>query len=311
MGGAPLLGFIGWFFGTDSLYKEVYMIKIGFADYYLDNWHANNYPAFLREAIAKYGYDAQVYAAYGIKDPEGGIGTIDWCRQRNVKPMSSMAELIDSVDAIMVIAADNSRFHEMVCPEPLASGKPVYVDKTFAHDLETAKKLFALADEHHTPVFSSSAQRYCQHLIDYLAERKEPARFMSTVGPHSLANYAVHQLEPIVAVMGCGVKRLKAFSAGAAVTQLILDYGGGRLASFCQSPQPWAEFNFMVSDGETGRRLYSDDSNFYLNLMKAILDFFVHGIVPVQKQETLEIIAIIETAARARECPDQWFDLHY
>ena len=24
--------------------------KIGFIDYYLDEWHANNYPQFLREA---------------------------------------------------------------------------------------------------------------------------------------------------------------------------------------------------------------------------------------------------------------------
>ncbi|MBO6158642.1 MAG: hypothetical protein J6P72_05180 [Firmicutes bacterium] len=27
------------------------MLKIGFVDYYLDNWHCNHYPGFLREAI--------------------------------------------------------------------------------------------------------------------------------------------------------------------------------------------------------------------------------------------------------------------
>ena len=32
-------------------------MKIGFADYYLDNWHCNQYPGFLREAAAKYGID--------------------------------------------------------------------------------------------------------------------------------------------------------------------------------------------------------------------------------------------------------------
>ena len=32
-------------------------MKIGFVDYYLDNWHADYYPGFLREAIAKYGSD--------------------------------------------------------------------------------------------------------------------------------------------------------------------------------------------------------------------------------------------------------------
>jgi hypothetical protein len=233
----------------------------------------------------------------------------EWCRAQNMRKANSMQELLTNVDAVMVIAADDSRFHENVCPQPLASGKPIFVDKTFAHDLNTAKKLFGIAEEHNTPVFSSSAQRYCQHVIDYLNERKGPTQFISTVGPHSLENYAVHQLEPIVAVMGTGVKRMKAFSVGSAVTQLTLDYGDGRLASFIQTPQPWAEFNFMVSDGETGRRLHSDDSNFYENLMKAILDFFVSGIPPVKKEETLEIISLIETAKQARSHPDEWVSI--
>lgn len=287
------------------------MLKIGFVDYYLNNWHADHYPRFLRDVIARFGYDAKVTHAYGIHNapPTGGLTTEEWCRQRNIIPASSMQELVNSVDAIMVIAADDSTWHEEVCQIPLRSGKPVYVDKTFAHDLETGKRLFALAEAHGTPVFSSSAQRYCQSILDYQAAQKKKPMFVSTVGPHSLSNYAVHQLEPIVALMGTGVKRIKGFPVGSAVTQLILDYGEGRMANFVQTPQPWAEFNFMVSDGEQGERLVSDDRNFYHNLSKAILDFFVHGICPVRKEETLEILAIIDAARLSRTLPDTWLDI--
>ncbi|MDO5399636.1 MAG: Gfo/Idh/MocA family oxidoreductase [Eubacteriales bacterium] len=287
------------------------MLKIGFADYYLDNWHANNYPTFLREAIAALGCDAEVTHAYGMHTSPDGVTTEQWCARQKVTPASSMQELVDSVDAIMVIAADSSLWHEEVCQLPLRSGKPVFVDKTFAPNVAAAKRMFALADAHGTPVFSSSAQRYCQDILNWQAEHRERPRFVSTVGPHSLENYAVHQLEPIVALMGVGVKRLKAFSVGTAVTQLILDYGDGRMASFMQSPQPWAEFNFMVSDGETGKRLVSDDRNFYHNLAKAILDFFVNGNMPVQREQTLEIVAIIETAFAARQNPDTWYPIRY
>lgn len=289
------------------------MLKIGFADYYLNNWHADNYPTFLREVIARFGYDAKVTHAFGIHDcpPEGGLTTNEWCRQRNITPVKSMRELVDSVDAIMVIAADDSSWHEEVCQLPLRSGKPVFVDKTFAKDLRTGKRLFALAEEYGTPVFSSSAQRYCQSILDYQAKHPHRPSFVSTVGPHSLSNYAVHQLEPIVALMGTGVKKIKGFPVGSAVTQLILDYGEGRMANFVQSPQPWAEFNFMVSDGETGERLISDDRYFYHNLAKAILDFFVHGICPVAKEETLEILAIIDAAREARKTPDTWIEIQY
>lgn len=287
------------------------MLKIGFADYYLDNWHANNYPRFLREVIARMGYDARLTRAFGLHPSPAGVTTEQWCIQQNMTPAASMQDLVDSVDAILVIAADDSRWHEEVCRLPLSSGKPVFVDKTFAPDVAAAKRMFALAQAHNTPVFSSSAQRYCQDILDWQAQHPERPRFVSTVGPHSLENYAVHQLEPIVALMGTGVKRIKAFAAGPAVTQLILDYGDGRLASFVQSPQPWAEFNFMVSDGETGKRLVSDDRNFYHNLAKAILDFFTRGVLPVQMEETLEIIAIIETAQTARLHPDTWYPIHY
>lgn len=287
------------------------MLNIGFADYYLDNWHANHYPQFLREAAVRWGYDVKITQAFGILDrpPEGGLSTQEWCRERNIAPAGSMEELVRNADAIMVIAADDSSWHEQAAELPLKSGKPVFVDKTFAHSLAAGKRMFALAEEHNTPVFTSSAQRYCQDILDWQKEHPERPRFVSTVGPHSLANYAVHQLEPITALMGPGVKRVKAFAVGSAVTQLILDYGDGRLASFMQTPQPWAEFNFMVSDGETGKRLISDDRNFYHNLMKAILDFFVTGEPPVPREETLEILAIIDAARAARQRPDTWLDI--
>jgi predicted dehydrogenase len=284
-------------------------MKIGFVDYYLDNWHANYYPGFLRGAAAKHGYHADVCAAYAVKDSDGGLTTAQWCEEHKMEQAASMAELIAGVDALMVIAADDSRFHDFVCPEALRCGKPVFVDKTFAKDAATGKEFFSIASLHGTPVFSASAQRYCQSVLDYVAEPRRSTRFMSTVGPHSLDNYAVHQLEPIVAVMGVGVKRVKCFSVGEAVTQLILDYGDGRLASFTLSPQPWAEFNFMVSDGQTGRRLISDETDFYENLMKAILEFFTTGVPPVTPDETLEILKIIDVAREYRSASDTWIDM--
>ena len=287
-------------------------LKIGFADDYLDNWHCNYYPGFLRGAIRDLGLDMEVTHAYGMRTAPSGVTTGDWCRERDMIACRSMEELVESVDAVMVIAADDSRTHEEVSRIPLASGKPCFVDKTFAYDLAAAKRMYALADEHKTPVFSSSAQRYCQDVIDYKAAHPDKPLFVSTVGPHSLDNYAVHQLEVIEALMGAGIRRLKAFAAGEGVTQLILDYGDGRFASFMQTPQPWAEFNFMVTEdgcGTNGRRLVSDDRNFYRNLMEAILGFFASGITPVPREETLEIVSVIETAREARRHPDEWFEL--
>ena len=290
------------------------MLKIGFADWYLDNWHCNYFPDFLRDVIRERKLDAAVTHAYGMRTAPSGMTNAEWSRAHGTVECASMEELCASVDAIMVIAADDSRTHEEVSRIPLGSGKPCFVDKTFAYDRAAADRMVALAREHGTPLFSSSAQRYCQDVIDYKASHPGKPLFVSTVGPHTLDNYAVHQLEVIEALMGPGILRLKAFAPGSgeAVTQLILDYGDGRMASFMQTPQPWAEFNFMVTEtgrGTDGKRLVSDDRNFYRNFSSAVLDFFFTGIPPVDIRETLEIVSVIETARTARLHPDEWFDV--
>lgn len=280
------------------------MFKIGFIDYFFDNWHTNFYPGFIREAIETYGYEAEVTAAYAYHESPTELKNAQWCEKIGVHQCSSAQELIDSVDGILVMAADNSQWKEEVAMEALKCGKPIFVDKTFAPDLAKGKQFFQIAREHGTPIFSSSAQRYCASIIDYLQREKGSTRFMSTVGPHDLSNYAVHQFEPIVAVMGTGVQRVKSFAVGEKVTQLILDYGDGRLASFTQTPNPWAEFNFMVSDGEKGERL--DSSDYYINTMRAILEFFRTKEAPVAEEETLEVLALIDAAKEARQHPDEW-----
>ncbi len=288
------------------------MLRIGIADQYLDNWHCSNFPRYMRETIARLGCDAELAQAYAVWDtpPDGGVSTAEWCRARDIKQASSLDSLIGECDAIMVIAADDASYHEALCQKPLSCGKPVFVDKTFAADADAGRRMFRLAEEHGTPVFSSSAQRYCQSILDWQAEHRQKPAFVSTVGPHSLDRYAVHQLEVISALMGTGIQRLKAFSCGEMVTQLILDYGEGRWASFMQTPQPYAEFTFMVSeDGTTGAHLVSDDRNFYHNLMKAILDFFLTGKSPVSMEETMEILTVIDLARLARRRPDTWFTL--
>ena len=288
------------------------MLKIGFADYYLENWHCSNYPQFLRQAIAEGGYGAAVTHAYGMHDSPGGVTNSEWCEKHEVKECKSMEELVDSVDAVMVIAADDSTTHEEVSRLPLSSGNPCFVDKTFAYDLAAAKRMVSLAEAHGTPVFSSSALRYCSDIAKFKEDFPGRPVFVSTVGPHSLDRYAVHQLDPIEKLMGSGIKRIKAFGAGDGVTQLILDYGGGRWASFMQTPQPWAEFNFMATQdgcGMNGRRLASVNSDYYPNLMRKILDFFFTGVSPVDIRETLEIVAVIETARKARLDPDVWYDI--
>lgn len=59
------------------------MIKVGFIDYYLDEWHANNYVHMLRDYSN--GEVEAVYAWAEIDSPEGGLTTDAWC-ENTVSP---------------------------------------------------------------------------------------------------------------------------------------------------------------------------------------------------------------------------------
>ncbi len=122
------------------------MKTVGFIDYYLDEFHANNYPKWLKEAS---GGELEVKYAYAkIDSPlQGGMTTDDWCEKYGIERVSSIEELIEKSDYINVLSPDNPEMHEELCHLPLKSGKRVYVDKTFSETKEIAERIFKLAEE--------------------------------------------------------------------------------------------------------------------------------------------------------------------
>ena len=57
-------------------------MKIGFIDYYLDEWHANNYPAWIEKASN--GEYTVAYAYGEIDSPLGGRTTEQWCKESGI-----------------------------------------------------------------------------------------------------------------------------------------------------------------------------------------------------------------------------------
>lgn len=170
-------------------------MKLGFIDYYLDEWHANHYPTLLRELS---GGEIEVAYAYAETDAPNGLTTDAWCQKNNVQRVNSIAELVALADGIIVLAPDNTERHEELCRLPLQSGKRVYVDKTFAPDAATAARLFRLAQAHGTPCYSTSALRYA---AEYQDIDPNTVRAVSSWGPYDFETESVHQLEPILTMI--------------------------------------------------------------------------------------------------------------
>ncbi|NLM77330.1 MAG: hypothetical protein GX173_04475 [Ruminococcaceae bacterium] len=278
------------------------MKKIGFIDYYLDEWHANNYPAWISASEID-GFE--ISYAWAAMDKPGGLGTKAWCERFSVKPMPSVEALVAASDCLVVLSPDHPEQHETLARVALQSGKPTYIDKTFAPDLAAAVRLFAQAEAGHTPLYSTSALRYAQEL-KWLEEQKlgqADVTYMATRGPGQFSSYVIHQLEMIVRMMGPGARR--AMAVGTAEVPVILyTYDDGRSSQISQLP--WTGFSFVIqASGQQGtaRDIKAD---FWQPFIDDLLRFFTDGKPPVPARETCATIAMRDAGLQAMAEPGKW-----
>ena len=226
------------------------MKRIGFIDYFLDEWHANNYPQWIAENCRNKGRDLEFAYAFAEIDKPGGLDTDSWCKKYGAEKLSSIDELVKKSDCIIVLSPDNPEHHERLSRIPLMSGKPVYIDKTFSPDLKTGVRIFEHAEKHGTPMFSSSALRFTKELAEYPNEEVNPGtvEFVATTGPGSFETYSVHQLEMIVSLMGPGARRVKSLSTKNNRV-LIMEYPDGRRASMHQMSKLPFQLTLQLKNG--------------------------------------------------------------
>ncbi len=269
-------------------------MKIGFIDYFLDEWHANNLPKWIEDETKG---EFKVCYAYGKIDKVGGLTNKEWCERLGVEHCETIDEVVEKSDCLIVLSPDNPEMHEELCEIPLKSGKHTFVDKTFSPDYETGKRIFELAGKYHTSIFSSSALRFSEELKDI---QKSKVKFIYSSGPGEFSNYAIHQLEMVVSILGTDVLGIRCINTGSPV--LEIQYQGNRTAIISQYKDT-DDFSLRIGmEDEDGKHI-KNCTNFFPNFVKRLIEFFKTGSVPVNGEETLAVIKLRELGLKALENP--------
>ena len=275
------------------------MKKIGFIDYYLDEWHANNYPEMFR----KYAGSCEVVCAYGKIDSPlpGGINTREWGEKYGIAIVDSIEEVIERSDCLVVLSPDNPEMHEELSRLPLASGKRTYIDKTFAETYDSAVRLFDMAKEGNTPCYSASALYFAQ---EYAESYQKDVEYVDSCGPNDFAGYSIHQLEPITAMLKA--EPVRVMSVGTAdFPVVIVEYAGGKKAKIAMFRNGEAfSMNVGCRNGEAF--CIKAESYYWEPFIRALAHFFETGEIPVPHENTLRVIAAREAAVKALERPFDW-----
>lgn len=280
------------------------MKTIGFADYYISEWHANNYPQWIKEACAASGRKFEVKYAWAEEyvSPVDGKNTDEWCAEYGCERCKTLAELCEKCDYILVLSPSNPEKHLEYAKEILKYKKNTYIDKTFAPDFETAEKIFDIAKMHGTKFFSTSALRYADELCDI----KDVKNVITFGGGSNLEEYIIHQIEMAEKMMKEKPLSLKLEAQG---NQYVcnIEFENKKKASMIFAPA----FPFAIcAETESGESVYKNiESEFFKNLIADILRFFESGEVSFDTAQTLDVMKIRTGVVEAMEHLGEWRSL--
>ncbi len=275
------------------------MIKVGFIDYYLDEWHANTAPKHLEEHS---NGEVKVCYAYGEITSPKGVTSEDWCEKMGIEHCATIAEVIEKSDVLVILAPDNCERKEDLTREALASGKPCFVDKPFGTDLASAKRMFQIAEASGTPVYTCSALRYAE---EYTTVDRAAVKSLVAMCPqNSYDNYILHALEPAMMIMQEPAKRVSAVMKDDAFYSVTIEMESGRyivISSF-NYDSPYM-MNISIP---TANKLIDCSYDFWIGHYKTMVEFFKTGKEPITHKETLMIAAAREAGKKSIAANGEW-----
>jgi len=281
------------------------MKTIGFVDYYISEWHANNYPIWIKEICEKTGKEYCVKYAWAEEyvSPVDGRNTDEWCEEFGCEKCETIEELCEKCDYILVLAPSNPEKHLGYAKEVLKYKKNTYIDKTFAPDYDEAKEIFDIAEKYGTKFFSSSALRYATELDDFEGICDNVLTFG---GGGNLPEYVIHQIEMIVKLIKQNPISLKLEKQG---NQYIcnIKFENEKAASMVYAPS--FPFAICVQTKDTNSLYKQIESDMFKGLIADILRFYESGECSFDTNQTLLVMKIRTGVINAMDKLGEWIDL--
>ncbi len=285
-------------------------LKIGVIG--MDTSHVTAFTKLLNDTAAPdHVPGGKVVAAFksGSADIPSSIGRVEEYaavmeRDFGVKFVQTIEELCREVDCVLLLSVDG-RPHLAQARPVIAAKKRLFIDKPVGGTLRDAVEIFRLAKEAGVPVFTSSAYRYYDSMVELKKADVGEIRSAISYGPAHLEEhhpdlfwYGVHPTEALFTALGRGCESV--VRTHAAETDVVTGvWSGGRIGvlhGLRTKPLPHKVTVFgtkAVAEQKPG-----GDS--YAPLVREIVQFFRTGIAPVSAGETLELFAFMEAADESK-----------
>lgn len=225
----------------------------------------------------------------------------------SVKITNSIADTAEASEAILLTAVDG-RKHLDLFKQLIPYKLPVFIDKPLALSVKDAEELYSLAEEHNIPVMSSSSLRYADSFREVIKNQKEEIDAIYVHGPLPMQPlmpgyfwYGIHMIEMVIAAMGAEANNVTVKTSNDHET-VIVEWEDGRHAIIRGEYEWHSRFGATLhtKNGFHHVDITKDTKPFYASLLEQVIHFFQTKESPVPKEETLEVITLIEMINRKR-----------
>lgn len=264
--------------------------RVGFIDYDLNGYHPRVFLKAMREDLKERGFT--LGGCHALQEAESR----PWAEANGVTYFSDPKELDKAVDFYMILAPSNPEVHWDLCRKIFPFHKPTYVDKTFAPDVATAERIFALADRLGTPIQTTSALRYTNAQAHAAKEGRENVRHMTAwVAGGNFNEYVIHPVELVVSCMGPEVEGLMRRGQDPE-SQLLINFSGGRTGTVNVFNKTRTKYSASITTRKATDYLEVDVKQIFVDNLAAIMDFFETGQPNVDRRESMAVMRILEAA---------------
>lgn len=242
------------------------------------------------------------------------IWTQDEALSENVASVSniphisdSIENLIENVDAV-IFARDDMWNHWKMAEPVIKSGKPLYMDKLLAHNLENLEKFISVTGPDY-PLLTASSFKFAPELEKAKKEIDiSKVRTVHGISPCIWVRYAPHLLDPIFELFGRDIETVQNTGKDKADTvsinyknglQVILQVVEGislPLGFTCYSTGNIPPRQILYTDADLSSYFHS-----IVNMMSAFTDMLKSGRRAVPFEETVFLNKVVLAGIESRE----------
>ena len=219
-------------------------------------------------------------------------------RGLGVEIVDSIDDLLRRIDVVLLMSVDG-RPHLAQARPVIAAGKPLFIDKPMAASLADAMEIFRLAAREPRPLLFLLRAAVQLGFSGPPAEAVPLGHVRGCVAwsplhlePHhpDLFWYGIHGVETLYTIMGPGCKTVTRVTPD----KVVGVWADGRTGTFVAKNDYGAQVEGSRASGPAGH------FEGYAPLVVEIARFFKTGRPPVAAEETLEILAFMETADESK-----------